>query len=85
MKNMVGKKIGSIEVSLRCYLEYRNYHWEADIATKIETIRGSEPGRNWGGRGEEEYSRQREETVQMPWVGSLLGIYNKKFQGTENG
>lgn len=51
MKNMVGKKIGSIEVSLRCYLEYRNYHWEADIATKIETIRGSEPGRNWGGGG----------------------------------
>lgn len=51
MNNKVGKKIGSIEVSLRCYLEYRNYHWEADIATKIETIRGSEPGRNWGGGG----------------------------------
>lgn len=59
MKNKVGKRIGSIEVSLRCYLEYRNYHWEADTATKIETIGGSEPGRNWGGK--EEYSRQREE------------------------
>lgn len=52
MKNMVGKKIGSIEVSLRCYLEYRNYHWEADIATKIETIRG-EPGRSPRETGEE--------------------------------
>ena len=72
MKNKVGERRGSIEVSLRYYLEYRNYHWEADIATKIETIRGSEPERNWGGK--EEYSRQREETVQTPWVGSLLGI-----------
>lgn len=45
-KNKVGEGIGSIEVSLGYYLEYRNYHWEADIATKIETIRGSEPGRN---------------------------------------
>ena len=46
MKNKVGERIGSIEVSLRYYLEYRNYHWEADTATKIETIGGNEPGRN---------------------------------------
>lgn len=83
MKNKVGKRIGSIEVSLRYYLEYRNYHWEADTATKIETIGGNEPGRNWGkkkcilGRGKK--------TVPMPWVGSLLGIYNEKLQGRKNG
>lgn len=29
-----------------------------------------------------EYSRQREEKAQMPWLGSLLGIFKGKLQGT---
>lgn len=52
-----------------------NDHWEADAGAKTGSPRRSEPGRSL----REEYSRQREENVQMSQVGSLLGIFNGKL------
>lgn len=70
MKNKVGKRLRSIGVSLGSYLKCRKWSlrsWHCPLYEEVnhEEIEG-------------EYSRQREEKVQMPWVWSLLDIFKGK-------